>query len=386
MAGEENKQEEVLDNPFNVNLDLLQDMGGAMFESTEETEEIEDKIETPESDNQEENQEQPENASEQQDEENEEIEDNEDPSSNDTEKPSPFTPFAKLAVEEGVLRNFNLEEWDGTPEGLVDGMNKEIQYGVNSYKEQLNPRAKWLIDNMDEGVPLESLLEVDKQRVSLDSITEEALVEDSKMQKDILTQYYKETTKFSDEAIEKYINRLEAMDEIADEAKSSLGELRTINQQKEEQLKEQAREQQEQMQKQQQEALESFKNTLTKKEEIVPGIKLSDVMKESIEKTITTPVAVDPQTGAPMNEIAVARSKDPVNFEINLAYIYKATKGFQDWSVFNSAGKKSALKEFEDAARGLDSGSKQQQRINRPAADEDLKEQIAQFANFGKKY
>lgn len=376
MTGEE----EVIDNnPFNINLDLLQDLGNeTTFQEEPETE-----LETePEKELTEVNEtEEPEEESGK-----EEEQEKEDPSSNKTEKSSPFTPFAKLAVEEGVLRNFDLNEWDGSPEGLVAGMNKEISFGINSYKESLNPRAKWLLDNMDEGVPLEALLQVDKQRVTLDNIKEDTLVEDEGLQKEILSQYYKETTKFTDEAIKKYIDRLETTGDLAEEAKSSFAELKQINVQKEQELQQQAAQQRELQIRQQQEALENFKNTLIKKEEIVPGVKLTDIMKETIEKTLTTPVDIDPNTGTPINEIAKARMEDPINFEINLAYVYKATKGFKDWSVFSSAGKKSAFKDFEDAVKNMDSSSGTKQRINKPDTDPDLRQQMEYFADFNKRY
>jgi hypothetical protein len=62
---------------------------------------------------------------------------------------------------------------------------------------------------------------------------------------------------------------------------------------------------------------------------------------------------VDESTGMPLNKIAQARAQDPLNFEINLAYIFEITNGFKDWSTLGSSGKKKAIEEFEKSVRDI---------------------------------
>jgi len=336
-------QEEMSYDPFaDIDLSMFESVDVTNAQVSEDTE-LEDKIKSPVEDT---------NAGDNTEEQEEDTQ--ESPSSQETKDSSPFTPFAKLLVEEGATPNLNLEEFDGTPQGLIKAIQSEIDYNVNMYKESLDPRVKWLQDNVDEGVALEDLLTIDKQRVTLNSINEETLSTDENLQKQIVREYLKETTKFNDVLINKQIERLEATGDLTEEAKGYFNELKQINLAKEQQAVQQAKIQQQEFQKQQEKVLSDFKETLEKTEEIIPGIKLNRIIKDQIFKTLTTPVAQDPNTGAPINAIAKSRAEDPINFEKNLAYVWLATKGFKDFSVLGSAGKKSAMADFENALKKSD--------------------------------
>jgi|GEM_PF-5602798 len=296
----------------------------------------------------------------------------------DKKEPSPFTPYAKLVQDAGLLPNFDVDSWDGTPEGLIQGMQAEIESGVNSYKETLNPQIKWLADNYEEGVPLEQLLQIDKERYNLNSINEEALAQED-TQKNIVKQYYKETTRFSDATIDKAIERLEATGDLEDESKTFFEELKELNIQKEGYLREQAKEQQLQQTQQRQEQLTKFKQKIDTTEEIVPGVKLNAAIKDKVYKGLTTAVDVNPTTGQPMNEIQKSFMQNP-ELETTFAYLWYATNGFKDFKVFGSTGKKSAVQEFENAVQGMDFNQGTQQRISKPGSDPDLVAQMQQIS------
>lgn len=66
---------------------------------------------------------------------------------------SPLVPYAKLLVDEGILPNLNLDEFDGTAEGLKEAMNKEIHNGIEAYKASLPEDVKKIIDGYEVGVP-----------------------------------------------------------------------------------------------------------------------------------------------------------------------------------------------------------------------------------------
>ena len=336
-------QEEMSYDPFaDIDLSMFESVDVTNAQVSEDTE-LEDRIKSPVEDT---------NAGDNTEEQEEDTQ--ESPSSQETKDSSPFTPFAKLLVEEGATPNLNLEQFDGTPQGLIKAIQDEIEYNVSMYKESLDPRVKWLQDNVDEGVALEDLLAIDKQRTTLNSINEETLATDENLQKQIVREYLKETTKFNDALINKQIERLEATGDLTDEAKGYFNELKQLNVVKEQQAVQQAKLQHQEFQKQQEKVLSDFKETLEKTEEIIPGIKLNRIIKDQIFKTLTTPVAQDPNTGAPINAIAKSRAEDPINFEKNLAYVWLATKGFKDFSILGSAGKKSAMADFENALKKSD--------------------------------
>ena len=276
------------------------------------------------------------------------------PSSQETETSSPLTPYAKMLVEEGLLPNIDLEKFDGSVDSLLEAQRQYDLQRFESFKEStLDPRVKWLQDNLEQGVPFQKLLEIDTQKTTVDLITEDTLNSNEDLQRDILRQYYSETTNFSQQKIDKMIERLETIGDLGTESKNSLQELKTIIKQKEEAAVANAQLERENAIKQQQETLKQFKDTLTKTQEIIPGHKLSDLMKDSIYKSLTTPVAVD-EYGTPLNEIAKARLENPMDFEIKLAAIWKYTDGFKDWSKLGISGKKKAIEEFENSVKNLD--------------------------------
>ena len=284
--------------------------------------------------------------------------DNEDASSSsDTKKPkknSFLTPYAKLLMEEGVLQDFDVEKFDGTADSLVEAFRQQVNKHVEIYKENLDPRIKWLQDNIEQGVPLEALLAIDKQRVELSQITPEVLAENKDLQRNIVRNYLKATTNgWSDAKIEREVSRLDDLGELETEAKESFEILKKLNAEQEKQLAIQAQQEREAAVKAQQDALNNFKKSLDETKEIVPGLNVTPAIKDKIFKALTTPVATDAY-GNPMNVIAKARAENPMEFEIKLAYIFELTKGFKDWSPLITPGKKSAIKEFEEAARRLD--------------------------------
>ena len=282
---------------------------------------------------------------------------NADPSSTDTDdskKDSFLTPYAKLLKDEGILQDFDIEKFDGTADGLVDAFRQQITKHVEEYKQNLDPRIKWLQDNVEQGVPLESLLAIDKQRVELSKITPEVLAENKDLQKDIVRNYLKATTNgWSDVKIEREVSRLDDLGELETESKESFELLKQINQQQEQYLAEQAKAEREAAIKAQQETLDNFKKSLNETKEIIPGLQFTTAMKDKIFKTLTTPVATD-NMGNPLNSIAKARAENPLDFEMKLAYLFEVTKGFSDWTPLMTPGKKNAIKEFEEAARRLD--------------------------------
>lgn len=278
----------------------------------------------------------------------------EDDSSEDTDdNSSPLLPYAKLLVDEGILPGLNLEEFDGTSTGLMDAMNKEINEGISYYKSSLPEEISKLVDNYEEGVPLNTLLQIDNQRKQYNAIKEDQLVDNKDLQKALIKDLYKQTTKFSEEKIDKLIQRSDDLDDLEEEAKSSLTDLVTLQDEYEAEALEKAKQDRLNAEKKQKESLDTFKNTLEKYDEIIPGVKVNKNIKDSIVKTMTTPVAQD-EYGNPINEITKYKLENPYTFDITLSYLYNVTKGFSDWSVLSASGKKAAIKDFETSVKKHD--------------------------------
>ena len=288
---------------------------------------------------------------EEEEEQEEEIEEEEKPSSTNPDKKqssSPFTPYAKLLKEEGVLPNLNMEDFDGTAEGLKTAMINEIVGAVEMYKDTLPSRVKDLINNYEEGVPLEELLKIDKEEVQTLSLDEDKIKEDISLQKKTVRDYLKKTSKFSDKKIDNQIQYYEDSGELEEEALNAAAELKELIQTEKTQAVEQAKQKEKMIQEQARAELANLNKRVQEATEIIPGLKLNDRVKSELIKSMTVPAGKD-KNGNPVNRIVAARMGNPMEFEIKLHYLFEITKGFSDFSKLVEKGKKDTMKEFEEA-------------------------------------
>jgi len=305
-------------------------------------------------------------------EESQEQEENEDPSSQDTPESGSssqlYTAIAKLFMEDGLLspaegEEFEVKDAGGFTELMKNQFQQQVQDYINSYKESLDPRVRHLQEAIEQGLPFETALQFNKDNLTYSSITEDALSEDTNLQKQIVRDYYKRSTRFSDERIEKEIARLDDLAELDVEAKSSLTELQSLVKDEEQQAIAKAKAEQQAAYDAQQKALTDFQKSLEVTKEIIPGIPMNNIMRDKVWKTMTTQVAQDAY-GNPINKIGQHRAQNPLDFEFKLAYFYDFTNGFTDFSGFQAPAKKATAKEIEKAAQAMD--LQKQYNISRP--------------------
>lgn len=292
---------------------------------------------------------------------------------------SPLVPYAKLLVDEGILPNLNLDEFDGTAEGLKEAMNKEIYSGIEAYKASLPEDVKKIIDGYEVGVPLEKLLELNKEKLNVSTIKESDIINNEELQKEIVRKYFKKTTRFSDKKIEQNIERLSDIGELEAEALSNITELKALVEEEEAKAIEDAKRREEEYQEQLRKYWEEFDKKLEATDEIIPGLKVTKAIKQKIITNLSTAVATD-QNGNPVNKIAYYRSKHPQEFELYLNYLFEVTNGFSDFSVLSKGGKKAAIAELEKAARNLDI-NKTKRSVPRNVSDQDTITGIRDFLN-----
>lgn len=266
---------------------------------------------------------------------------------------SPLTPYAKLLVDEGVLPNLDIEKFDGTSDGLKEAMVNEIIGAVENYKESLDPRVKHLINNIEDGVPFEKLLELDKIETDVAKVTDETLEEDTSLQKKLVGDYLRRTTKFSDTKITKIVDGYEDSGELEDEAKTSLIELKSLVESEKEQAKKATERQMKEAETQRKHDLQALEERVKATKEIIPGITINERVKKNLFASMTTPVGYD-QSGRPVNRIVAARMENPVEFEMKLHYLFEITKGFSDFSKLADKGRKDTTETFEKAISQLD--------------------------------
>lgn len=300
----------------------------------------------------------------------EEIEEPEDPEVNDDdegdqndpevsdeqEEPEDvsFTPYAKFLHEQGILSQLDLESFDGTAEGLKAGMESEIKYHVDNYINTLPEELHNLVRGVKEGIPYEEMIKVTSAKLEYNTISEEQLETSVTTQKEIVKKFLDETTQFSNEMKEKWISNLEDSAQLEGEAKSALTSLKEIQLKKEQQALIDKQNQEKQYAQEIERIQREFKETVEKTDEVIPGVKVTPIMRNKIVENLTKPAGYD-QNGNPVNKIGKYMGENPIKGEIILNYIFEATNGFSDFGVFTKTGRSQALKELEDAARAADS-------------------------------
>lgn len=296
------------------------------------------------------------------------------------EDSSLFTPYAKFLVDEGVLPNLDLENFDGTAEGLAKAQMSEFDNWKEGYKSQLPPEVKRLVDGYEKGVPFDEMLKITSDIIRYENITEESLKDNVGLQKSLTLDYLNQTTKLPDDIKKNMVDQWEDLGELEDKAKLAKGELIGIKNQKEQEFiagQEQERQNAENVQKQN---LQNLEKHILNLDEVIPGIKLNNDMKERVKNNLTKPVEID-QYGYPVNKLTKYMRENPIEGDVVVNYLFEATNGFKDWSVLGKSGKKKAISEFEKAARKLDSGTNVGTG-RKKAKGTDPTEGIANFLNF----
>lgn len=368
MAKESNNEEEVFGEDFNLLDDgMLEIFEGNSAFSQESFSAKADEDEVTNIDNQE-------SASAISDDEEEDVvdaTDNEDTdktvedtnSDSDQNSSSPLIPYARYLKEEGILPNFDIDKFDGSIDSLREGMSTEINSEVDNYKNSLPDKIKHLINNYEEGVSLESILKIDSARTAYSSINKESISDNEDLQKGLVRDYLLSTTRFSEEKIAKEISRLVDLGELEDEANLALPELMAMQDDAEKNELAAVKEQKAKDEQSRLDELESLRSTLETSDELIPGIKLNNTIRQKIFKNLTTPVAYA-DNGQPLNKLGNYRAKNPMKTEMLLNYIFEATNEFKDWSMFNKSAKREVISDIEKAARTMDMNSLSGKRSN----------------------
>lgn len=263
-----------------------------------------------------------------------------------------YSGIANLVKEEaGLFSSLEIDKIKDATQ-LVEAIKSEIVEGVEDYKNSLPEVVKNIIANYEDGVPLSDLIAIQSNEMELESITEEDL-DNVDLQKNIYTHYLKATTKFTDAKIEKEIAKLEDLDELGDEVKNALEELKELTKADKQRLIEESKKAKEAEEKARVQAIKDLKDNIDKTEEIIQGVKLNQKEQAELYKQMTTPVGYT-REGYPISKAQEIRAKDPVAFEKTLNYLIMKGVFSNDHSLFKAVeqkGKTKAISEFEKVAK-----------------------------------
>ena len=299
-------------------------------EEKEETEEVVENVEN----------EDPESKTEDKEETVSEASEDSEASEEETEESTALRIFAEMQRDKGLI-DYKDDEFEDDEEWLLNKVSETVDSKVGEYKDSMPSEIRYLLENYEEGVPLNNLLNMQSQEQVYESITPEALEKSEALQKNVVRDLLLKSG-WSEERVQKKLQRYEDAGVLHEEAEEALSSLVDIQkQQKEQYVLQQKQEQQQRIQAHEQ-WLTDLKDHIGKKEEILPGFKLSPKDKDNLYKGITK---LD-KSGK--NEIMRLREKDP-EFDLKIAYLATVLKW--DFSAFERQSTTKSTRKLADAIK-----------------------------------
>lgn len=290
------------------------------------------------------------------------IEDEDDSSNLDEDDSNPegnkgssiYKTLSELLKEEGIV-----EDTFEDKEALFTYFKTVADNNVQEWKDSLPSEIADLINNYEEGVPFDELLQIKSTQIKLDSITDDKLEDNLDLQKNLVKNFYKEKG-FTEAKIEKMVSKALELDELEEEAKEALAELKAIESKKLESLKAEQKRQELENQKAYTESINKINSTINEVKEIIPGVKIDEKTKKELFNMITKPAEV--RGDQPISQVMLLREKNPIDFELKLNY-YAKLGLFDENPKFDVIMKKSETKVLNKLEKQLEDDLKA--RINK---------------------
>ena len=266
---------------------------------------------------------------------------------------SPYSVLAKALLEEGVLLDYDPEEFNelatelgSQSAALMELHRRTIQEGIKADRESLTPLQKEYLEALSKGVPHETISTLQSFTDQVNSITPDSIDEDENVAKDVIEQALF-LRGFSKEEVDDQIETAKSAGRLKTNAKNALVFLQKYAKKATEQEIANAETARANKQKEYEDGVKAIRTKLASLAEIVPGQKLSNKFKAELYDAITTPVGTDTRTGNQLNIIGKKRIENPIDFDIKIAYLIKT--GFFDGNMqaLTKTGKTAAINELE---------------------------------------
>lgn len=205
--------------------------------------------------------------------------------SEDSLEESPIKLFSTWAKEKGIIE-YSDEEFQDSEDFIASKLEEKTVKLNNKYKEELPPIIKELIENYEEGVPLDALIYSKSREIEYGQLEESNIVSDINMQKKLVADWLS-TQDFTDKEISKRLEKLEDAALLEDEALTAWNKLQKFEQNYQEEIKQRTKQQQEESKKLQAQRLDQIKTEMLNMEEFIPGVKRSKAERERAYEAYT---------------------------------------------------------------------------------------------------
>tara|TARA_R110000868_G_scaffold14414_2_gene67064 strand:+ start:54540 stop:55631 length:1092 start_codon:yes stop_codon:yes gene_type:complete len=203
------------------------------------------------------------------------------------EEYSPVRALAEWAGEKGLF-DFDPDKFEDTEEFLENKFKETIDKGVTSYKENLPEEIHKLIDNYQEGVPLDELIYSKSREIEYKGIDEDKLSDNIELQKRLVAEWIANTDpEATNEEITKKIQKYEDSVLLEDEAKTALKKLQRFEEKYQESLVKEAKAAKIADKKRFDEQISNLEKQILSTEEFLPGIKLTKEERQKLFEVYT---------------------------------------------------------------------------------------------------
>lgn len=273
--------------------------------------------------------------------EEEQSDDNKD---DNNSSPPLYKSFASLLHQKGIFSSVDSSKLENINDisDLETLINEEVE---NRKLRDFTDEQREAIEAYKAGFDIETFQNQKKAELELESITEDALVSNEELRRQIIYQDYINQGFKEDKAL-KLTNRSFEIDEDVNDAKESLENIKNGLKERFEQEKQYRLTQAKEAKEAEEKRLKKLEETILKNEEPLQGIKVNEIARKEILKTMMVPVSKNPITGAEENALMKSQREDP-DFAQKLYSVFTLSKGFTDFSYFGKKETKKKIDEFE---------------------------------------
>lgn len=256
-----------------------------------------------------------------------------DKSSDSSPSSSPYLAFAREQAEEGVFLDFTDEQWQelvernegDETEALTElhklSVSAMIEQAVEKYKDSVTPEERLLYEAKEKGLPADKYSVAKRNYEKYSKITADQVKENPNIAEDVITKLL-ESRGYTQDEIKEEIEGYKALENLETKALKALELVPKAYKKEIEELDKTAKADEESRKDRVAQRVSKMKSLIDNTAEVIPGIKISKVMKEELTRSMSTPVATDDE-GNPLNEVMATRAKNPEAFEMLIHYYHK---------------------------------------------------------------
>jgi hypothetical protein len=262
-------------------------------------------------------------------------------SKDDDASPNLYTSFSDVLIEHGIIPSLESSEKIKTINDLGNAISKQIEI-------EAERKAISKLDNLD----LEKIGQSRKENLELESITEDYLKENLEVAKNIILKDYMNQGLSEDRAKKQLKKAIDlGEDVVIEEALESTGSLKEFNKRAELAEVENSKQRLLDEAKEQEEINNTIKNFVFNSKEVIQGIPNTKALQDKVYKSMTEVVSKNTETGEMMNKFMTDRSKNPIEFDTKMYYLYELTNGFANLGNIQKTITSKSVKNLENVLR-----------------------------------